>query len=131
MVSDSGKSGLAVWYLTQEKVLDAYHLVAESSDYNISIRSEYNISECLVRVGKSTTGAFIEVQPELNVGEVIKYIEFVVETDAPDTTRKGKTESLGANAFSMLMETARNCQELPDIEEERNNKIRQRNDIII
>ena len=37
--------------------------------------------------------------------------------------QKGKTESLGANAFSMLVETARNCQELPEVEEERNNMI--------
>ena len=40
---------------------------------DISIPTEYNISECLVRVGKSTTGAFIEVQPELDVGEVITW----------------------------------------------------------
>ena len=99
----------------------------------ISISSDYNTAVCHVRVGKSASGDFIDLQADLVIGEITKsigiYVEFVVEK-TKESEPLSTTPSLQSDVFHMMMQNASNRLALPGIDEEKNNKIRLRNDII-
>ena len=115
--------------------LDMYGSMADGSldGTNISISSDYNTAVCYIRVGRSASGDFIDLQPDLVIGEVTKslgiYVEFVVEK-TKESEPLSTTPSLQSDVFHMMMQNASNRLALPEIDEEKNNKIRLRNDII-
>ena len=78
-----------------------------------------------MHIGKSVTDKFIEVQPDLEIGEVVRsldiYVEYVVQLE-DNAEQKKDTEDVGSNVLSMLMQVASDRAHLPEITEERHNK---------
>ena len=115
------------------KFLELYSSMVDGSldGTNISISSDYATAVCHVRVGKSASGDFIDVQVDLEVTEVVKslgiYVEYVVEKI--DESEPVKAPSLQSDVFRKMMQNAKDQQNLPEIGEEKN-KTRLQNDII-
>ena len=115
--------------------LSVYNVFANGTldKTNISIPHEYNTAECHVQVSKSDP--FIEVQPDLEIDEVVQslgiYVEFLVNPIS-DCVHENATQLANddSDVFAMLMQASKNRDFLPQQQEVRNNKVRLRNDII-
>ena len=118
----AGSKAIKKWYgcsmPDNETFLNLYSLVANGTvdKTDISIPNKYNTVKCHVHIGKSVTDKFIQVQPDLEIGEVVRslgiYVEYVVQLE-DYAERKKDTEDGDSNVFSMLMQVASDRAHLP------------------